>query len=44
MKKVTLTNPVAIARLKKFLADKAFIRKKIREGKASEIKSEVTYR
>lgn len=42
MKKViTLTNPKAIAKIKKILEDKAFIHKKIREGKVSEIKSEV---
>jgi hypothetical protein len=42
MKKVVkLTNPKAIDRIKKFLEDKAFIRKMVKEGKTSEIKTEV---
>jgi hypothetical protein len=36
---ITLTNPKVIARIKRILEDKAFIRKKIREGKISEINS-----
>ncbi len=38
---ITLTSPRVIARIKKILADKDFISKKVREGKISEIKSEI---
>lgn len=45
MKKVvTLTKPETISKIKKILEDKAFIYKKIREGKTEEIKSEVRLR
>ena len=43
-KVITVTNPTIIARIKKILANKVFLHKKIREGKISEIKSEVHFR
>ncbi len=40
---IKVTNPSVVAKIKKILADKKFIHDKIREGKVSEIKSEIRF-
>lgn len=42
-KVIKVTNPTLVAKIKKILADKEYIHKKIREGKLSEINSEIRF-